>query len=185
MPTPDPRERRVVTILFSDLSGFTTLSESMDPEDVADTVDALFRRFRATIESGGGTIDKFIGDAVMAVFGAPASHPDDPARAIRAGLAMQRELSAFNEERKISLRMRIGIHTGDVLWGGVGGDRATAMGDAVTLAQKLEGAARPGFVLVSAATRDAAGSGFRFEKREAIPLKGRADAVEVFEASAD
>ncbi|MEK7467042.1 MAG: adenylate/guanylate cyclase domain-containing protein [Planctomycetota bacterium] len=183
MPTPDPRERRIVTILFSDLSGFTTLSESMDPEDVADTVDALFRRFRSAIEAEGGTIDKFIGDAVMAVFGAPASHPDDPARAIRAGLAMQRELTAFNAERNISLRMRIGVNSGDVLWGGVGGDRATAMGDAVTVAQKLEGAARPGSVLVSGATRDAAGKGFRFEACDSVSVKGRPEAVEVFEAS--
>ncbi|MCC6739477.1 MAG: tetratricopeptide repeat protein [Planctomycetia bacterium] len=176
------RERRVVTILFSDLSGFTRLSERMDPEDVADTVDALFHRFRAAIEAVGGTVDKFIGDAVMAVFGAPLAHADDPARAVRAGLALQRELAAFNRERGLELAMRVGVNTGEVLWGSVGGSAATAMGDAVNVAQRLEGAAPRGGVLVSTATRDTAGRLFRFEARGEVALKGREGAVGAHEA---
>ncbi|MCC6740521.1 MAG: adenylate/guanylate cyclase domain-containing protein, partial [Planctomycetia bacterium] len=115
-------ERRTVAILFSDLSGFTSLSETMDPEDVRDLVDALFARFRREIEARGGTIDKFIGDAVMAVFGAPVAHGDDALRAVRAALAMQREIAAFNAERGLALKLRIGVNAGEVLWGGVGGD---------------------------------------------------------------
>ncbi|MEK7470349.1 MAG: adenylate/guanylate cyclase domain-containing protein [Planctomycetota bacterium] len=175
------RERRIVSILFSDLSGFTRLSERMDPEDVADTIDALFHRFRAAIESLGGTVDKFIGDAVMAVFGAPVAHADDPARAVRAGLALQRELVSFNRERGLELAMRVGVNTGEVLWGSVGGSAATAMGDAVNVAQRLEGAAPRGAVLVSSATHDGAARLFRYEPRGEVTLKGREGVVQTFE----
>ncbi|MCE9581114.1 MAG: adenylate/guanylate cyclase domain-containing protein, partial [Planctomycetes bacterium] len=147
--TAPATERRILTVVFSDLSGFTSLSERMDPEDVTDIIDGLFRRLRATIEGFGGTVDKFIGDAVMAVFGAPVTHEDDPLRAVRAGLAMHREVAAFNKERKLDLALRIGINTGEALWGSVAGDRPTAMGDAVNVAQRMEAAARPGSVLVT------------------------------------
>ncbi|MEK7468158.1 MAG: adenylate/guanylate cyclase domain-containing protein [Planctomycetota bacterium] len=188
MPAQDPRERRTVTVLFSDLSGFTRMSETLDPEDVSDIVDKLFLRFRTVIEAHGGTVDKFIGDAVMAVFGAPVAHEDDPARAVRAGLALQRELAAFDAERDLGIRMRIGINTGEVLWGSVAGDRVTAMGDAVNVAQRMESVARIGAVLVSRATQRAAGRGFRFEGRGSVQVKGRqepVDTVEVVEEIAE
>ncbi len=175
-------ERRTVAVLFSDLSGFTALSESMDPEDVRDLVDALFARFRRVIELRGGTIDKFIGDAVMAVFGAPVAHEDDALRAVRAALGMQEEIGAFNRERGLSLGLRVGVNLGEVLWGGVGGDRATAMGDAVNVAQRLESAARPGSVLVSAAVRAAAAGRVRFHDAGEFALKGRKEAVRAHEA---
>ncbi|MCC6737951.1 MAG: hypothetical protein IT452_02810 [Planctomycetia bacterium] len=145
----DPRERRTVTVLFSDLSGFTRLSASLDPEEAADLVDALFLRLRGVIEAHGGTVDKFIGDAVMAVFGAPVARGDDAARAVRAALAMQREVGAFARENGRDLRLRVGLNTGEVLWGGIGGDRATAMGDAVNVAQRMEAAAEPGTVVLA------------------------------------
>ncbi len=176
-------ERRTVAVLFSDLSGFTALSESMDPEDVRDLVDALFARFRRVIEARGGTIDKFIGDAVMAVFGAPVAHEDDPVRAVRAALAMQDEIEAFNRERKHSLGLRVGVNLGEVLWGGVGGDRATAMGDAVNVAQRLESAARPGTVLVSDSVRAAAAGRIRFRDAGEFALKGRKETVRAYEAA--
>ncbi|KAF0240224.1 MAG: adenylate/guanylate, partial [Planctomycetota bacterium] len=180
-PMPaDPRERRTVTVLFSDLSGFTALSEQMDPEEVSDLVDALFQKLRAAIESHGGTVDKFIGDAVMAVFGAPVAHEDDPLRASRAGLAMQKAVAAFSSERKLDLRLRVGINTGEVLWGSVGGDRATAMGDAVNVAQRLESAAEPGTVLASKSVARAVGGRLRFRALEAIQVKGRQELVEPF-----
>ncbi|MBI2921591.1 MAG: tetratricopeptide repeat protein [Planctomycetes bacterium] len=180
---PDAGERRYVTILFSDLSGFTALSERMDPEDVRDMVDALFRKFRVLIEAQGGTVDKFIGDAVMAVFGAPEAHEDDPLRAVRAGLGMQRAMAGHNAEHGLSLRLRVGIHAGDVLWGSIGGDRATATGDAVNVAQRLESAARPGAVLVSRAVARGAGRGARFAALAPVKLKGREDTVDVCEAA--
>jgi class 3 adenylate cyclase/predicted ATPase len=178
----DADERRFVAVLFSDLSGFTRLSEGMDPEDVRDTVDALFLRFRTAVEAQGGTVDKFIGDAVMAVFGAPVAHADDPLRAVRAGLAMQRALAAFNRERGFDLRLRIGVDAGEVLWARVAGDRPTAKGDAVNLAQALEGAARPGTVLVSPAVALASKRFIRCSEPGSFALKGRAGKVEAVEA---
>ncbi|MBI2923671.1 MAG: adenylate/guanylate cyclase domain-containing protein [Planctomycetes bacterium] len=115
MAAPRGGERRQLAVPFSDLSGFTRLSERMDPEEVRDLVDELFTRFRARIESCGGTVDKFIGDAVMAVFGAPTAHEDDPARAVRSGLALQRGVAAFNGERGLDLALRVGIHLGEAL----------------------------------------------------------------------
>ncbi|MBI2922597.1 MAG: tetratricopeptide repeat protein [Planctomycetes bacterium] len=182
MPAADSRERRTVTVLFSDLSGFTRLSEDRDPEEVADLIDALFQKFRAAVESHGGTVDKFIGDAVMAVFGAPVAHEDDALRAVLAGLALQQALDEFNRERGLDLSLRVGINTGEVLWGTLAGEKATVMGDAVNLAQRLEAAAEPGSVLVSRATEREARDRVRFRGLPAIQVKGRTEAVEPFEA---
>ncbi|KAF0244317.1 MAG: adenylyl cyclase class-3/4/guanylyl, partial [Planctomycetota bacterium] len=175
-------ERRVVAVLFSDLSGFTRLSAGRDPEEVRDLVDALFSRFRVAIESLGGTVDKFIGDAVMAVFGAPVAHADDAARAARAGLVLQKETASYNEERRLDLRLRVGINFGEVLWGSVGGGAPTAMGDAVNVAQRLESAAEPGTVLVSAAVERLARARVRFRPLGPISLRGIPETVEAFEA---
>ncbi len=175
-------ERRNVAVLFSDLSGFTSLSEQMDPEDVRDLVDALFRRLRPVIESEGGTVDKFIGDAVMAVFGAPVAHEDDAARSVRAALAMQRELAAFNASTGLDLRMRIGVDFGEVLWSGVAGDRATAQGPAVVAAQKLESAARPGAVLVSPAVHRGCRDAVRFQGPLQVKPKGTSAELAAWEA---
>ena len=179
--TGDPRERRTVTVLFSDLSGFTRLSERMDPEEVQDLVDALFQRFRAAIESHGGTVDKFIGDAVMAVFGAPVAHEDDAVRAVRAGRALLEEVAEFDLKRKLGLRVRVGINTGEVLWGALAGEKATAMGDAVNVAQRIESAAAPGTVLVSRAVERGLRGRFLLAGRGSIPVKGRIEPVEVME----
>ena len=181
MPETAPRERRTVSVLFSDLTGFTRMAEDLDPEEVSDIVDALFRRFRTVIESEGGTVDKFIGDAVMAVFGAPAAHEDDAARSVRAGLAMQKEIALFNAERGLSLAMRVGVNTGEVLWGSVGGGAATAMGDTVNVAQRLESAARPGTVLIGPETESAVRRRFRCSAREPVAARGRDAKIAAFE----
>lgn len=174
-------ERRILTILFSDLSGFTSLSEHMDPEDVTDLIDSLFRRLRAAIEGQGGTVDKFIGDAVMAVFGAPVAHEDDPLRAVKAGIEMQRELAEFNRERKLDLALRIGINTGEALWGSVAGDRATAMGDAVNVAQRMEALASPGTVLVTRGVERATFRRIEYRPKDAVQVKGRTESLASFE----
>ncbi|KAF0241531.1 MAG: hypothetical protein FD180_4388 [Planctomycetota bacterium] len=179
--TGDTRERRTVTILFSDLSGFTRLSERMDPEEVQDLVDALFQRFRAAIESEGGTVDKFIGDAVMAVFGAPVAHEDDAVRAVRAGRGLLDEVAEFDAKRKLGLRLRVGINTGEVLWGALAGEKATAMGDAVNVAQRIESTAAPGTVLVSRAVERGLRGKFLLAGRGEIRVKGRDEPVEVME----
>ena len=94
-------ELRVVTVLFADLKGFTSFSEGRDPEEIRDIIDTMFKQFRDLIFSRGGHVDKYIGDAVMAIFGAPDAHEDDPVRAIDAAVAMQQFLREFNEQQEV------------------------------------------------------------------------------------
>lgn len=181
-------ERRVVTVLFTGLVGIDALT-SPDPEDAAESaaevVDAVFTRFRRVIEARGGTVDKFVGDTVMGVFGAPTAHEDDPLRAVRAALAMKRELELFNAQRTLSLKVRVGVNTGEVLWGTVGGDRPTAMGDAVNVAQRLQSEAQPGEVLAARTVMRATNYRVEFGPEREMHLRGRQDAVGVSEALAE
>ena len=132
-------ERRVVTVLFADLVGFTSLSEGRDPEHIKHLIDRCFERLVADISTFGGSVDKIVGDAVIALFGAPTAHEDDSERAVRAGLRMQRTIAEFTADLDVEIRMRIGISTGEVLVGAIsaGGDY-TAMGDTVNTASRLE-----------------------------------------------
>ncbi|MEK7469076.1 MAG: adenylate/guanylate cyclase domain-containing protein [Planctomycetota bacterium] len=178
-------ERRVVTVLFTGIVGIGDVS-SPDPEDAAESaaevVDAVFTRFRRVIEARGGTVDKFVGDTVMGVFGAPTAHEDDPLRAVRAALSMKRELELFNAQRSLDLKIRVGVNTGEVLWGTVGGDRPTAMGDAVNVAQRLQSEAQPGEVLASRAVARATNYRVEFGPEREMHLRGRQDSVGVSEA---
>src|SRR5579864_507451 len=112
-----PREeRKVVTILFTDLVGSTARAEGLDPEDVRATLSNYYAQLRAKLERHGGTVEKFIGDAVMAVFGAPVAHEDDPERAVRAALAIQDAVAELREsDAELDLRVRIGVNTGEAL----------------------------------------------------------------------
>src|SRR6266571_3264415 len=113
---PHVEERKVVTVLFCDLVGFTQASEAADPEDVRARIRPYHARLRSEIEGYGGTVEKFIGDAVMAVFGAPVAHEDDPERAVRAGLRILESITELNEDdQSLELKVRIGINTGEVL----------------------------------------------------------------------
>src|SRR5450755_3650517 len=118
-PARPGEERKLVTVLFADLAGSTALGERLDAEALKEVMGRFFAAMREQIEAEGGTVEKFIGDAVMAAFGVPVSHEDDPARALRAALRMQRRLAALNVElasaHGVELGMRIGINTGDVL----------------------------------------------------------------------
>jgi len=174
-------ERRFVTILFADIKGFTSLSEGLDPEDVEDIINHIFSLFRDIIEDNGGYLDKFIGDAVMAVFGAPKSHSDDPRRAILSALKMQKTLKEFNREHGLSLRLRIGINTGEVLWSSIAGEKPTVMGDAVNVAQRLESISEPGKVFVSFKTKELSKEYFEFLSRGETHVKGRNEPVKVYE----
>src|SRR5436190_11026447 len=132
-----PEERRQATVLFADLSGYTAAAERMDPEAVKALVDRTLRRLGEEIERFGGSIDKFIGDNVMGVFGAPVAHEDGPERAVRAGRAMQARMEQMNREMaegaaEDGLLLRVGINTGEVLAGRVG-DGYTVIGDAVNV----------------------------------------------------
>ncbi|MET0802448.1 MAG: adenylate/guanylate cyclase domain-containing protein, partial [Acidimicrobiales bacterium] len=177
-------ERRVVTVLFADLVGFTTLSEGNDPEQVKNVVDRCFQRLVSVVESYGGKVDKIIGDAVVALFGAPVAHEDDAERAVRAALRMQEILCDAATDFGAALELRVGVNTGEVLVGALraGGDY-TAMGDVVNTAQRLEAEAAPGEVLVGPATRESTGDGIIYELRGTLDMKGRAETVEAWVAT--
>lgn len=149
-------ERRVVTVVFADLVGYTTLSEHLDPERVKRLVDAAFAQLIGEIERFGGAVDKVLGDGILALFGAPVAHEDDPERAVRAAIEMHRRLDEFVEEQddlQHDIRLRIGVNTGEVVVGRVsGGDDYTAMGDVVNVASRLQSLAPPGGIYVGSST---------------------------------
>ncbi len=181
-------ERRSITVLFADIAGSTSIAERMDPEDWTALVGEAFKRMTRAIEHYDGTIARLMGDGVLAFFGAPVAHEDDPERAIRCGLDMARtidELGAAQRAKGASdLRVRVGINTGPVVVGMIGTETAneyTAMGDAVNVAARMQATARAGSVLVTAAT-------YRFVSPlvEAVDvglleLKGKTDAVQAYE----
>lgn len=179
-------ERRVVTVLFADLVGFTSMSEAADPEEIKHLIDQCFQRLVADVTAFGGTVDKIIGDAILALFGAPTAHEDDPERALRAAFRMQRSLEAFNAERGLGLKIRIGINTGEVLVGALraGGDY-TAMGDTVNIASRLETLAEAGEVLVGPTTQAATVGIVNYTPRGEIGLRGRDEPVPVYLASGE
>ncbi len=150
---PPPEERRTATVLFADLSGYTAVAERMDPEATKSMVSGALHRLGAEVARYGGSVDKYIGDNVMAVFGAPVAHEDDPERAVRAGLAMQAAMEEINErlEEDVSFALRVGINSGEVLAGSLG-DGYTVIGDTVNVAARLQAAARPGSVTVGEMT---------------------------------
>lgn len=174
-------ERRVVTILFADLVGFTGLSESLDPEQVKHLIDAAFQRLVHDVVTFGGRVDKIVGDAIVALFGAPIAHEDDAERAVRAALRMQSTLAHFAEEHGESIRMRIGVNTGEVLVGSLraGGDY-TAMGDVVNIANRLQTMAAPSTVLVGDATRALTIESIDYESLGEVELRGREQGIEAW-----
>ena len=172
---PAVEERKLATVLFADVVGFTSLAERTDPEVVARMIDAAFRRLGELVADHGGTVDKYMGDSVMAVFGVPMAHDDDAERALAAGLAI-RELGG-------DLAFSIGINSGEVMVTAVGraGD-LTVIGDTVNVAARLEKAAGPGEVLCGRLTAELAGQRVVFRERPPVPLKGKREPVEVWEA---
>ncbi|MDP1819504.1 MAG: adenylate/guanylate cyclase domain-containing protein [Acidimicrobiales bacterium] len=178
-------ERRVVTVLFADLVGYTALSETRDPEQVKNLIDGCFEHLVADIDAFGGRVDKIIGDAIVALFGAPVAHEDDAERAVRAALRMQETLASSSVRLGVAVQMRIGVNTGEVLVGALrsGGDY-TAMGDVVNTANRLQTAALPGQVLVGAATHAATHRVLRYEELPPIDAKGREELVPAWSAEA-
>lgn len=177
-------ERRIVTVLFADLVGFTTMAETRDPEQVKNLIDRCFERLAADVADFGGRVDKVVGDAILALFGAPVAHEDDAERAVRAGLRMQQTLAAWAGEAGVpSLHMRVGINTGEVLVGGLraGGDW-TAMGDVVNTASRLQTLAVPGTVVVGHDTYEATSAVVRYTPLGELVAKGRSALVEAWVA---
>src|SRR6187397_3342359 len=146
------RERKVVTVVFCDLVGFTSQAEAMDPEDVEALLTPYHDRVRTELERRGGTVEKFIGDAVMALFGAPTAHEDDPERAVRAALAVRDAVAALNEEEPgRDLHVRVAVNTGEALVTlsarpALG--EAMVAGDVVNTASRLQQHARVGEIVV-------------------------------------
>src|SRR5262245_52811997 len=171
-------ERRVVTVVFADMVGFTALAERRDPEHVKSIVDGLFERLVDDVTTFGGRVDKILGDAIVALFGAPVAHEDDAERAVRASLRMQRSAEKEVADLDVPVKMRIGVNTGEVLVGALraGGDY-TAMGDVVNTAARLQTVAPPGGVLVGPATRAATSGAIAYESIGDVDVRGREENV--------
>src|SRR5918992_2414694 len=157
--------RKTVTVLFADVVGSTALGEASDPEALRARMRSYFDDLRAIVERHGGVVEKFIGDAVMAVFGIPSSHEDDALRAVRAAAEMREAVLRHG------LEARIGVNTGEVVVGGEGG--ALAVGDAVNVAARLEQAAPPGGALIGAETRRLVREPVLLQPVEPLVLKGK------------
>jgi class 3 adenylate cyclase/tetratricopeptide (TPR) repeat protein len=181
-------ERKTVTVLFCDLVGFTAASDRADPEDVRARIRPYHARLRRVIEGFGGTVEKFIGDAVMAVFGAPAAHEDDPERAVRAGLAILEAIADLNDaDAGLGLAVRVGVETGEAVVALAArpelGEGLVA-GDVVNTASRLQGAAPVGGVLAGPGTYAATREVFDYRPLDPVVLKGKAQPVPVFHALA-
>ena len=171
-------ERKVTSVLFGDLVGFTTLSETRDKEDVRELLSAYFAQCRQIVARYGGTVEKFIGDAVMAVWGVPAAHEDDAERAVRAGLELARSVESLGEELKVpGLALRVGIVTGEVAVTIGAEHEGMVAGDAVNTAARVQSVAEPGQVWVDETTRLLTSGAITYVDVGSHPLKGKADPV--------
>jgi class 3 adenylate cyclase/tetratricopeptide (TPR) repeat protein len=173
-------ERKLVTVLFADVAGYTTIAERLDPEEVHQIIDGCFRILMNEIHRYEGTINQFTGDGVMAIFGAPVAHEDHAQRACYASLAIQKALGDYaavlKKEYDIVFKMRIGLNSGPVVVGAIGDDLRmdyTAIGDTTNLAARMERKARPGCIFVSRHTYSIAKDYFDFESLGKINIKGK------------
>jgi adenylate cyclase len=181
-------ERREITVLFSDICGFTPMAAGADPREVRDFFNEYFGAMTDIVFAHGGTLDKFIGDGLMAFFGAPDAQPDHATRAVEAAIAMQRHVAALEGRLRLgghtSIRIRIGVNTGDAIVGNLGPPQRltyTALGDAVNLAQRLEAAATPGGILIGERCRELLAPRIATSFRGAVGLKGVELPVKVHE----
>ena len=179
-------ERKQVTVLFSDLSGYTAMSERLDPEEVKEIMSQVFGEITSVVNKYEGSIQKFIGDAVVAFFGVPKAHEDDPVRAIRAAREIHSLVEAMSPrvEPRVgrSLSMHSGINTGLVVTGQVDQDGGTTgvLGDTINLASRLSGLAKAGEILVGSVTYQLGEGHFIFERLEPAQVKGKAEAVQLY-----
>jgi class 3 adenylate cyclase/tetratricopeptide (TPR) repeat protein len=181
-------ERKVVTVFFADLVGFTGRAEQLDPEDVRAMLSPYYGRLRSEIERFGGTVEKFIGDAVMAVFGAPVAHEDDPERAVRAALAVREAILELNEaDPALDLRVRIAVNTGEAVVAlGARPSEGEGMvaGDVVNTAARLQAAAPVDGILVGETTYRATERAIEYGEAEPVRAKGKSEPIGVWEALA-
>jgi class 3 adenylate cyclase len=178
---PAREVRKVVTVLFSDVTGSTALGERIDPESLRHVMSRYFETAKAIVERHGGSVEKFIGDAVMAVFGVPTVHEDDALRAVRAASELRGGLGGLNDELEASygtrLDLRIGVNTGEVV---TGTEERLATGDAVNVAARLEQAAEPGEILLGQETYRLVRDAVDCEPAEPIQAKGKAERLQAY-----
>jgi adenylate cyclase len=181
-------ELRETTVLFADIRGFTSMSESHEPRIVVDALNEYFERMVEIAFRYEGTLDKFIGDEMMVLFGSPVAHEDDPDRAVRAALEMQDALADINERHEAQglppFEIGIGINTGEVVAGYIGSSQAleyTVIGDPVNTGARLCSLAKPGQTLLSEGTVEKLTGGFAFEELPQEKVKGKAQPIRVFE----
>ncbi len=178
--------RKVVSVVFCDVAGSTPFGELLDPEPLRAIMARFFGAMRAVVERHGGTVEKYIGDAVVAVFGIPLLHEDDAVRAVGAALGMHEALASLNEELRtgpgVSIEVRIGVNTGEVVVGDPAAGQALVVGDAVNVAARLEQAAQPGEILIGRSTFALVRTAFNLEPVEPLVLKGKRDPVIAFRA---
>jgi adenylate cyclase len=179
---------QTITVLFADIRGFTSISEHANPEKVVQLLNQYFSAMTEIIFEHGGTLDKYIGDELMALFGAPTATLDDAKNAVNAAVAMQRRMPALNAQLAADgfqeIAIGVGLHTGVATVGYIGSEKRseyTAIGDTVNLASRLQSSSQRGQILVSEATSRAAGDIFPMTKREPLIVKNRVQAVELFE----
>jgi adenylate cyclase len=179
---------QTITVLFADIRGFTRISEHAPPEKIVQLLNRYFSAMTDIIFAHGGTLDKYLGDGLMALFGAPTVTPKDASNAMSAAVAMQRRMLSINDELRAEgypeIGIGIGLHTGEAVVGYIGSERRseyTAIGDTVNTASRLESNAKAGEILVSEATANAARSRYQLEPREPINVKNRVQPVPLFE----
>lgn len=176
-------ERRTVVILFGDIAGYTALSEKMDPEQVRDILNKCFSRVAGIVQKYEGTIDKYVGDEVMALFGVPVAHENDAERALRSALEIKEAFKDLSRQMGLELAMRQGLNIGEVVTGSVGGDRQaahTVIGDAVNVASRLESLAQPGDIAVAEELAWMSKHVFEFSDLGEHQMKGKADTVHAY-----
>ncbi|MBA3629660.1 MAG: AAA family ATPase [Actinobacteria bacterium] len=178
---PGKQARKVVTLVFSDMAGSTALGEGRDPESIRGVLTTYFDEMRRVLEDHGGTIEKFIGDAVVAVFGIPQVHEDDALRAVRAAAEMQKAVAQLGEQSMtdwgVALEFRTGVNTGEVVSGELSREQGFATGDAVNVAARLEQHAPPGEVLIGENTYELVRDAVEAEPVEPLICKGKAEPV--------
>jgi class 3 adenylate cyclase/tetratricopeptide (TPR) repeat protein len=183
-----PEVRKTVTILFADVAGSTELGEQLDPETLRTLMSRYFEEMRRILERHGGTVEKFIGDAVMAVFGVPVSHEDDALRAVRAADEMLERVAELNDELGARygapLELRVGVNTGPVVAGDPRSGETLVTGDAVNLAKRLEQAAPSGTILIGKATYPLVKDAVQAGPLQSFPVKGKAEPVAPFQLEA-
>ncbi|HEY5686648.1 MAG TPA: adenylate/guanylate cyclase domain-containing protein [Acidimicrobiia bacterium] len=182
-------ERKSVTVMFADVVGSTAMADRLDPEDVVDLLNGLFARWVDAVHRYEGTVDKFLGDGMLALFGAPLAHEDHARRAVHAALEIRDATGVYAAQlTDVDLDVRIGLNTGRVVVGAVGSDARmeyTAIGDAVNVAQRVEASAEPGTVFISDAVRRLVGPYFEIEEAGRFALKGKPEPVPLYRAVAD